>query len=118
MRAIILAAVAMMPSVAFADEVEDAHRQAVAGRDSYWNCLAQEYARDRNKNLSGPDFTALIASVCPSERQNFRVMLVGYLSVQFPDLGAGAHMSTANNAIATAQKDVVTAFIRHKAGPK
>ena len=118
MRAIILAAVAMMPSVAFADEVEDAHRQAVAGRDSYWNCLAQEYTRDSNKNLTGPDFTALIASACPSERQNFRVMLVGYLSVQFPDLGAGAHMSTANNAIATAQKDVVTAFIRHKAAPK
>ena len=118
MRAIILAAVAMMPSVAFADEVEDAHRQAVAGRDSYWNCLAREYPRDSNKNMSGEQFTSLIASVCASERQNFRVMLVGYLSLQFPDLDAGAHMSTANNAIASAQKDVVTAFIRHKAGPK
>jgi hypothetical protein len=118
MRAIILAAVAMLPCAAFADEVEDAHRQAVAGRDSYWNCLAQEYSRDGNKSLSGPDFTSLIAGVCPSERQNFRVMLVGYLSLQFPDVDAGAHMTTANTAIASAQKDVVTAFIRHKAAPK
>jgi hypothetical protein len=118
MRAIILAAVAMLPSVAFADEIEDAHRQAVAGRDSYWNCLAQEYQRDGNKSMSGPDFTSLIASVCSSERQNFRVMLVGYLSLQFPDLDTGAHMTTANTAIASAQKDVVTAFIRHKAAPK
>jgi hypothetical protein len=118
MRAIFLAAVAMMPSIALADEVEDAHRQAVAGRDSYWSCLAQEYTRDSNNNLSGPDFTALIAGACPSERQNFRVMLVGYLSVQFPEADAGGHMVTANNAIASAQKDVVTAFIRHKAAPK
>jgi hypothetical protein len=28
---------------------------------------------------------------------------------------AGAYMTTANNAIASAQKDVVTAFIKHKA---
>jgi hypothetical protein len=76
MRAMILAVVAMMPSVAMADEIEDAHRQAVAGRDTYWNCLAQQYNRDGNKGMSGPDFTSLIASACPFERQNFRVMLV------------------------------------------
>ena len=76
MRAMILAVMAMMPSAAMADEIEDAHRQAVAGRDSYWNCLAREYTRDSNKGMSGPDFTSLIASACASERQNFRVMLV------------------------------------------
>jgi hypothetical protein len=118
MRAIILAVVAMMPSFALAGEIDDAHRQAVAGRDSYWNCLAREYQRDSNNGLSGQDFTSLVASVCPSERQNFRVMLVDFLSLQFPDVDAGAHMTTANNAIASAQKDVVTAFIRHKAAPK
>jgi hypothetical protein len=118
MRAIILAAVLMLPCVAFADEIEDAHREAVAGRDAYWNCLAQEYARDSNRSLSGPDFTSLIARACPSERQNFRVMLVGYLSLQFPDVDAGAHMATANTAIASEQKDVVTAFVRHRAAPK
>jgi len=77
MQAMILAVMAMMPSAAMADEIEDAHRQAVAGRDSYWNCLAREYTRDSNKGMSGPDFTSLIASACASERQNFRVMLVG-----------------------------------------
>jgi hypothetical protein len=42
-------------------------------------------------------------------------MLVEYLTLQFPDADAGAHMTTANNAIALAQKDIVTAFVRHRA---
>ncbi len=115
MRAIILAILAMTASLAMADDIQDAHRDAVVGRDSYWNCLAQEYSKDGNKGLSGQDFTSLIASACPSERQNFRVTLVDYLSMQFPDVDAGAHMTTANNAIASAQQDIVTAFIKHKA---
>jgi hypothetical protein len=125
MRSTILALLAMLPAVAMsnvamsnvalAGEIEEAHRDAVTGRDSYWNCLAQEYNRDSNRGLSGQDFTSLIASVCPSERQNFRVTLVDYLSMQFPDVDAGAHMTTANSAIAAAQKDIVTAFIKHKA---
>jgi hypothetical protein len=118
MRALIAAVFAMTASVAMADDIDDAHRQTVSGRDSYWNCLAQEYSRDSNRGMSGPDFTSLIASVCPSERQNFRVTLVDYLSRQFPDVDAGAHMTTANNAIASAQKDIVTAFIKHRAAPK
>ena len=118
MRALILAVVAMTASVALADDVDDAHRLALAGRDSYWNCLAQEYTRDSNKSMSGQDFTLHIAGVCPSERQNFRVMLVDYLTMQFPAVDAGAHMTTANNAIALAQKDIVTAFIKHKEAPK
>jgi hypothetical protein len=84
MRALMVAVVALTASAAFADDIQDAHRQAVAGRDSYWNCLAREYGRDGNKGMSGPDFTSLIASACPSERQNFRVMLVDYLSLQIP----------------------------------
>lgn len=118
MRIVVAAVLAMTTSVAVADDIDDAHRQAVAGRDSYWNCLAREYPRDDNKSLSGQDFTRHIASVCASERQNFRVMLVDYLSMQFPDVDAGAHMTTANNAIALAQKDIVTAFVRHKAAAK
>ena len=118
MRMVIAAVVAMTTSVAMADDIEDAHRRAVAGRDFYWNCLAREYTRDGNRSLSGQDFTSLIASACPSERQNFRVLLVDYLSMRFPSADAGAHMTTANNAIASAQKDVVTAFIKHNAAPK
>ena len=118
MRAFILAVLMMTASAALADDVTDAHRQAVSGRDSYWNCLAREYSRESNNGLSAQDFTSLIASACPSERQNFRVTLVDFLSVQFPDVDAGAHMTTANNAIASAQKDIVTAFIKHKVTPK
>jgi len=109
---------ALTASAGIADELDDAHRLAVSGRDSYWNCLAREYQREANKGMSGQDFTALVAGVCPSERQSFRVELVDYLSLQFPNVDAGDHMTTANNAIAAAQKDVVTAFVRHKAAAK
>jgi hypothetical protein len=115
MRILLAAVLAMTASVAMADDIEDAHKDALAGRDSYWNCLAREYSLDGNKSLSDQDFTLHIASVCPSERQNLRVMLVEYLSLKFPDVDAGAHMTTANNAIALAQKDIVTAFVRHRA---
>src|SRR5882724_10184505 len=68
-------------SGALADEVEDAHHQALQGRDSYWNCLAREYSPDHIKSMSAQDFTAAIAAACPSERQNFRVTLMDYLSM-------------------------------------
>ena len=118
MRMMLVAVLAMTASAAIADDIDNAHKDALAGRDSYWNCLAREYSRDSNKGLSDQDFTVHIASVCPSERQNLRVMLVEYLSLKFPDVDADAHMTTANNAIALAQKDIVTAFVRHRAAPK
>jgi hypothetical protein len=116
--ALVLAIVTMTTSAAVADDIEDAHRQALASRDTYWTCLAQEYSRDGNNSLSDQDFTLHIASACASERQNLRVMLVEYLTMQFPNADVGAHMTTANNAIALAQKDIVTAFVRHKARVK
>ncbi len=118
MRALILAVIAMMPSVAMAGELKDAHKRAVTGRDAYWNCLAREYPRDSNRGLSGPDFASVVANVCASERQNFRVGLVDYLAMQSADVDVGAHMTTANSAIALAQKDIVTAFIRRQERPK
>jgi hypothetical protein len=118
MRVIALTALVMMGSVVLGDELDDAHRQALSGRDSYWNCLARQYQREDSRNISGTDFISLIAGACSSERQNFRTTLMHYLLLQFPDVDAGAHMTTANNAIASAQKDVVTAFIKHKAAAK
>jgi hypothetical protein len=35
--------------------------------------------------------------------------------MQFPGSEAGAHVTTANKAIELAQKDIVTAFVRHRA---
>jgi hypothetical protein len=121
MRIFVAAALMLAASGAMADEIGDAHKEAITGRDTYWNCLAQEYqtyARDNTKAISGPDFTSHIADVCPSERQNFRVSLVGFLTLQFPDVDAGDHMTTANKAIALAQKDIVTAFIKHQEAAK
>ncbi len=68
--------------------------------------------------MSEQEFTADVASVCPSERQNFRVTLLDYLTLQFPDVEPGAHLATADRAVEAAQKDVVTAFVRHKAASK
>jgi hypothetical protein len=102
---------------AHADEVQDAHKLALQGRDSYWNCLAREYTRPDAKTMSAQDFTANIAGACPSERQNFRVTLLDYLGLQFPDKRADANLATANQAIELAQKDIVTAFVHHKAAP-
>ncbi|MEA2745497.1 MAG: hypothetical protein QOG25_3868 [Acetobacteraceae bacterium] len=118
MRAFIGLVLGITASAAAADEIDDAHRQAVAGRDSYWNCLAQEYSRDRHNGVSGQEFGALLAGACPSERQNFRVTLVNYLAMQFPSEEAGAHVTTANNAIALAQKDIVAAFVKPTAASK
>jgi len=118
MRMMIAAILVMASSVALADEVEDAHRLAVTGRGSYWNCLAREYPRDANKAMSEQDFTSLIARACASERQNFRTSLVDFLTLQFPGAEDGTHLATANRAIALAQKDIVTAFVRRKAAAK
>ena len=118
MRMVVAAILATTATVAMADDIDDAHRLALSGRDSYWHCLAQQYNQDNNKSMSGQDFTVHIASICPSERQNFRVALVDYLSMQFPGVDAGDHMTTANKAIALAQADIVNAFIKHKAAAK
>ncbi|HUN98476.1 MAG TPA: hypothetical protein VMU69_19870 [Bradyrhizobium sp.] len=121
MRVLIVAGMMLAASAAMADEIGDAHRMALQGRDIYWTCLAQqyqEYSQNSDTTMSGEDFTARIASVCPSERQYFRAALVDYLKVQFPNVDAAAHMTTANDAIALAQKDVVTAFLHHKQAAK
>jgi hypothetical protein len=118
MRTVMVAILAMTASAAMADDIDDAHRLALSGRDSYWHCLAQEYTQDSNRSMSGQDFTIHIASVCPSERQNFRVSLMDYLAMQFPGVDAGDHLTTANKAIALAQTDIVTAFVKHKAAAK
>jgi hypothetical protein len=115
MRMMLAAALAVTATGALADEVDDAHRLALQGRDSYWNCLAREYQSDGTKGMSAKDFTADIESVCPSERQNFRVTLIDYLSLRYPNAESGSHLSTANRAIELAQKDIITAFVKHKA---
>ena len=114
MRMMVAFALALVASGARADDVQDAHKLALQGRDSYWNCLAREYGRPDIKAMSAPDFTANIASACPSERQNFRVTLLDYLSLQFPGSQADANLATANHAIELAQKDIVTAFVHRK----
>jgi hypothetical protein len=118
MRTVMAAVLAMTALPAMADDLDDAHRLALSGRDSYWHCLAREYNQDANRGMSGQDFTVHIASVCPSERQNFRVSLVDYLAMQFPGVDAGDHMTTANKAIALAQAGIVNAFVKHKAAAK
>jgi hypothetical protein len=115
MRMVLGAALAMIATAALAGEIDDAHRLALQGRDSYWNCLARQYQSEGVKGMSAQAFTAEIQSICPSERQNFRVTLIDYLSLQYPNVEAGSHLSTANRAIELAQRDIITAFVKHKA---
>jgi hypothetical protein len=118
MRIVIVAVTAISASSAAASELDDAHRLALQGRDSYWNCLAREYSAPGNQAMSEQEFSRDVASVCPSERQNFRVTLQDYLTQQYPGVEPEAHLATANRAVEAAQKDVVTAFVRHKASSK
>ena len=106
----------VMTSAAMADDedTKDAQKQAMRGRDDYWHCLAREYARDANQGLSEQDFTRSVAGACPSERQYYRVALLDYLTTQYPAIDAGAHLATANRAVESAQKDIVTAFVKHR----
>jgi len=109
------AGLAMAASVAIADDIGEAHRHALAARDSYWNCLAEKHVSVNGRNMTAHDFALYIAGVCPSERQSFRVMLMHYLAMEFPRIDAGTHLATANNAIELAQKYIVTTFIERKA---
>ena len=64
--------------------------------------------------MSEQDFGRSVAGACPSERQYYRVALLDYLTAQYPNIDSGAHLATANRAVESAQKDIVTAFVRHR----
>lgn len=116
------AALVMMTSAAMTfgamadddDDAKGAKKLAMQGRDDYWHCLAREYSRDSNQGMSEQDFGRSVAGACPSERQYYRVALLDYLTTQYPNIDAGAHLATANRAVESAQKDIVTAFVKHR----
>ncbi|MDA9464064.1 hypothetical protein [Bradyrhizobium sp. CCBAU 53415] len=122
MRTLLLgAALVMMTSAAMTcsaladdDDAKGAQKLAQQGRDDYWHCLAREYSRDSNRGLSEQDFGRSVAGACPSERQYYRVALLDYLTMQYPNIDSGAHLATANRAVEAAQKDIVTAFVKHR----
>ncbi|MFK4381931.1 hypothetical protein [Bradyrhizobium sp. USDA 223] len=101
-------------AVADDDDTKGAQKLAQQGRDGYWHCLAREYSRESNQGLSEQDFGRSVAGACPSERQYYRVTLLDYLTTQYPDIDAGAHLATANRAVEAAQKDIVMAFVKHR----
>ena len=121
MRMLVAMTLVMMTSAAMTypvmaddDDAKGAQKLAQQGRDDYWHCLAREYSRDSNQGLSEQDFGRSVAGACPSERQYYRVALLDYLTTQYPAIEAGAHLATANRAVESAQKDVVTAFVKHR----
>lgn len=96
------------------DDAKGAQKLAMQGRDDYWHCLAREYSRDSNQGMSEQDFGRSVAGACASERQYYRVALLDYLTSQYPNIESGAHLATANRALEAAQKDIVTAFVKHR----
>lgn len=105
---------AAMPFAAKADDAKSAQKLAMQSRDDYWHCLAREYSRDSNQGMSEQDFGRSVAGACPSERQYYRVALLDYLTSQYPNIESGAHLATANRAVEAAQKDILTAFVKHR----
>lgn len=107
---------AAITSAAKADDndAKGAQKLAMQGRDDYWHCLAREYSRDSNQGLSEQEFGRSVAGACSSERQYYRVALLDYLTTQYPNIDSGAHLATANRAVESAQKDIVTAFVKHR----
>ena len=114
--ALVVMTSAAMTWSAFADDddAKGAQKLAQQGRDDYWHCLAREYSRESNKGLSEQDFGRSVAGACPSERQYYRVALLDYLTTQYPNIDSGAHLATANRAVEAAQKDIVTAYVKHR----
>lgn len=102
------------PALADDDDAKGAQKLAQQGRDDYWHCLAREYSRGSNQGLSEQDFGRSVAGACRSERQYYRVALLDYLTTQYPNIDSGAHLATANRAVESAQKDIVTAFVKHR----
>ncbi|MBR0952757.1 hypothetical protein [Bradyrhizobium canariense] len=96
------------------DDAKGAQKLAMQGRDDYWHCLAREYSRDSNQGKSEQDFGRSVAGACPSERQYYRVALLDFLTTQYPTIEGDAHLATANRAVEAAQKDIVTAFVKHR----
>ena len=112
---VMMTSAAMMSSVmADDDDAKGAQKLAQQGRDDYWHCLAREYSRDSNQGMTEQDFSRSVAGACRSERQYYRVALLDYLTTQYPEIDAGAHLATANRAVESAQKDIVTAFVKHR----
>ncbi len=112
---IMMTSAAMMsPVMADDDDAKGAQKLAQQGRDDYWHCLAREYSRDSNQGMTEQDFGRSVAGACRSERQYYRVALLDYLTTQYPDIDAGAHLATANRAVESAQKDIVMAFVKHR----
>ena len=111
---VMVTSAAMTSAAADDDDAKGAQKLAMQGRDDYWHCLAREYSRDSNQGLSEQDFGRSVAGACPSERQYYRVALLDYLTTQYPTIDSGAHLATANKAVESAQKDIVTAFVKHR----
>ncbi|WP_128926574.1 hypothetical protein [Bradyrhizobium guangxiense] len=111
---VVMTTAAMTSSGMADDDAKGAQKLAQQGRDDYWHCLAREYSRDSNQGMTEQDFGRSVAGACPSERQYYRVALLDYLTTQYPGIDAGAHLATANRAVESAQKDIVTAFVKHR----
>ena len=104
-----------LPALAQADQ-EKARQWAHSFKEQYWQCLANETERMLPRKISAQDFSLFIKGACPTEAQKFRVALVDYLAMKFPDIAANTHLSAADNAISLAQADVVKTFIELKSG--
>ena len=116
-RTILAAVLAMAGSAAMADELDRRAPAGGVGARFLLELPCPGISARKQQEFVGAGFHLADRQRVSFRTAEFWVALVDYLSQQFPN-DAGDHMSTANNAIAAAQKDVITAFVRHKSAAK
>jgi len=89
-------------------------KRLITSDDAYWQCLAVETKRNFTRNLSGTDFELFIRGTCKDEAQRFRVAMIDYLALKFPQISAAMHFSSADTAIRAAIEDMVSGYIELK----
>jgi len=101
-----------------AAEVETAHQRALASRDAFWQCLAEEAVRLLPSQISSADFSLYVKGACPDSAQIFRQTMSNYLGMKFPDMAIQTHLSEADRAIDLGRADIVKFFVSRRAGLK
>ena len=116
-RAVCLASVASILVGFTAADEEKARQGAHQLKAIYWQCLADVTQRQLTRAMSTEDFSIFIKGVCLAEEQNFRVAVVDYLAMKFPEISTGTHLAEADRLVSLAQADVVSTYIDLKSKP-
>jgi hypothetical protein len=79
---------------AFTDEDKKKALETVqATKEAYWVCLSSETQRMLGTAIVAQDFKLYLMGSCLAEKQSFRVPLVDYMAMIYPELPASQHFA-------------------------